>query len=102
MTTTLRPFDVVAWAVERWQSEVANRPLQNIHRRTLDSTWRQVVRQYGGDDEALLGPRHEDLLIAQRHFVGALSCVANVLGLTGFERHFCRIVQNKNRPVGGL
>lgn len=50
------------WAIERWQSEVAHRPLQNIHRRTLDDTWRQVIRHFGGDDELICGPRHDELV----------------------------------------
>lgn len=58
---TLTPQAVVDWAASRWQSEVANRPLQNIHRRTLDDTWRQVVRHFGGDDKMLLGPSHDEL-----------------------------------------
>lgn len=64
---TVKPFKkiILAWAVKRWKAEVANRPLQNIHRRTLDDTWRQVIRYCGGDDEALCGPRHDDLLDAQ-------------------------------------
>ena len=53
---------VVSWAFERWNAEVANRPLQNIHRRTLDDTWRQVMRRFGGDPVALCGPAHDDLL----------------------------------------
>ncbi|VWB94757.1 gp38 [Burkholderia aenigmatica] len=52
------------WAVERWEAEVKNRPLINVHRRTLDDTWRQVIRHCGGDDVSLLGPRHGDLLAA--------------------------------------
>ena len=51
----------VRWAVERWNDEVANRPLVNVYRRTLDITWRQVIRHFGGDDVALCGPRHDDL-----------------------------------------
>lgn len=31
-------------------------------RRTLDSTWRQVVRFAGGDPDKLLGPSHEEML----------------------------------------
>ncbi|WP_420213463.1 Lar family restriction alleviation protein (plasmid) [Burkholderia aenigmatica] len=50
------------WAVERWEAEVKNRPLVNVHRRALDDTWRQVIRHCGGDDVSLLGPRHGDLL----------------------------------------
>jgi hypothetical protein len=50
------------WAVSRWYAEVANRPLQNIHRRSLDDTWRQVIRYCGGDDVALCGLSHDELL----------------------------------------
>jgi hypothetical protein len=53
---------VVQWAVERWEAEVKNRPLTNIHRRTLDDTWRQVIRKFGGDDRELIGPTHDELL----------------------------------------
>ena len=57
--------DIVAWAVSRWQAEVANRPLENVHRRALDDTWRQVIRFGGGDPVALLGPAHDDLAAVQ-------------------------------------
>lgn len=56
------PESALTWAVSRWKAEVANRPLANIHRRTLDDTWRQVVRYFGGDPDALLGPTHDALL----------------------------------------
>lgn len=52
------------WAVAKWDAEVANRPLVNVHRRTLDDTWRQVIRYAGGDDVSLIGPRHDDLVAA--------------------------------------
>lgn len=52
----------VAWAVVRWETEVKNLPLVNIHRRTLDDTWRRVIRQFGGDPDALVGPCHDALL----------------------------------------
>lgn len=52
----------LAWAVERWRAEVEKRPLVNRNRRPLDDAWRQMIRHFGGDDEALLGPRHDDLL----------------------------------------
>lgn len=55
---------LLSWAVARWESEVKNRPLINIHRRTLDDTWRQVIRFAGGDTTALLGPSHDQLLAA--------------------------------------
>ena len=51
----------VEWAVSRWEAEVKNRPMQNIHRRTLDDAWRQVIRHFGGDDGALCGPAHDDI-----------------------------------------
>ncbi len=54
------------WAVERWNAEVKHRPLVNIHRRTLDDTWRQVIRHFGGDPDALVGPAHDELLEKQR------------------------------------
>ena len=56
--------DLLAWACGRWREEVQDRPLVNKNRRTLDDTWRQVVRYAGGDPDALLGPSH-DALMAQ-------------------------------------
>lgn len=56
--------ELLEWALSRWDAEVANRPLHNVHRRSLDDTWRQVIRRCGGDDVALRGPRHDDLLAA--------------------------------------
>lgn len=53
--------DDLAWAVSRWKAEVANRPMNNINRRTLDDAWRQVVRRLGGDPAILLGPSHDEL-----------------------------------------
>lgn len=58
----VQPQTHLQWAIDRWRAEVANRPLKNIHRRSLDDTWRQVIRHHGGDDEALVGPCHDDLL----------------------------------------
>jgi uncharacterized OB-fold protein len=55
-------FELLFWAVERWRAEVANRPLINIHRRSLDDTWRQVIRYAQGDPDVLLGPDHDSLL----------------------------------------
>ena len=52
------------WATERWNAEVRNRPLINVHRRALDDTWRQVIRYSGADDVAALGPKHSDLVAA--------------------------------------
>jgi hypothetical protein len=50
------------WAVERWHAEVAQRPMENVHRRPLDDTWRQVIKRLGGDDTILCGPAHDKLL----------------------------------------
>ncbi len=50
------------WAVGRWNAEVRNRPLQNVYRRILDDTWRQVIRFAGGDPKALVGPDHDTLV----------------------------------------
>ncbi len=55
---------VIDWAVERWTLEVNGRPLGNIHRRSLDDAWRQLIRYVGADDVSLLGPRHDDLIAA--------------------------------------
>jgi hypothetical protein len=54
------------WAVDRWNAEVRNRPLVNVHRRTLDGTWRQVIRHLGGDPDALIGASHDELLDADK------------------------------------
>lgn len=56
--------DHLAWACERWQREVAHRPLRNVHRRTLDDTWRQVIRRLGGDPDILLPMADHDSLVA--------------------------------------
>ena len=53
---------LVEFAVRSWHEQGANRPLANVHRRTLDSVWRQVIRFAGEDDVVLIGPRHDDML----------------------------------------
>ncbi len=53
---------VLQWAVGRWNDEVGLRPMQNIHRRTLDDTWRQVIKQAGGNPDELVGLSHDALL----------------------------------------
>ena len=54
--------EALRWAVRRWKAEVSLRPIVNVHRRSLDDTWRQVVRYCDGDAATLLGPSHSDLL----------------------------------------
>jgi hypothetical protein len=58
------PQSALNWAVGQWRAEVENRPLVNVHRRTLDDTWRQVIRFAGGDPDELVGPSH-DVLVAR-------------------------------------
>jgi transcriptional antiterminator Rof (Rho-off) len=53
------------WAVERWKAEVSQRPLHNVHRRSFDDTWRQVIARLGGDHRILCGPTHDELLAHQ-------------------------------------
>jgi hypothetical protein len=54
-------IDHLDWAIQCWNEQVALRPMVNVHRRTLDDTWRQVIRHFGGDPDALIGPSHDDL-----------------------------------------
>lgn len=56
--------ETIEWAVDRWNSEVKERPLNNVYRRTLDDRWRQIIRKLNGDPVALCGPPH-DVLLAQ-------------------------------------
>lgn len=51
------------WAVQKWHDEVYHRPMQNVHRRALDTTWRQVIRRFGGDDLVLCSPPPHDELV---------------------------------------
>lgn len=57
---------LLEWVVERWHAEVSQRPLHNVHRRSLDDTWRQVIRRLGGDPVDLCGPNHDSLFAAHR------------------------------------
>lgn len=57
-----RASGLLGWAVSRWEAEVSLRPLHNLHRRSLDDTWRQVIRRLGGNDHELCGPPHDALL----------------------------------------
>lgn len=42
------------WACERWNEEVRDRPMDNVYRKTLDETWRQVIRRCGYDPEVAI------------------------------------------------
>ena len=46
------------WAIGRWEAEVKHRPVENVYRRVLDNTWRQVMRKLVemGGDAGLLPP----------------------------------------------
>lgn len=54
--------DQVNWAVRQWEEQVMYRPLANIHRRSLDDVWRQVIRHFGGNPDELIGPDHDSLM----------------------------------------
>jgi hypothetical protein len=54
--------EIVDWAVSSWTTEVKDRPLQNDHRRALDTKWRQLIRHFGGDDVDLCGPSNDELV----------------------------------------
>lgn len=62
---------LLAWGVGKWNDEVKNRPLVNVHRRTLDGTWRQVIRYAGGDPVKLLGAGHDELVAQSKGTVRA-------------------------------
>lgn len=49
--------NLAQWIIERWDAEVKNRPIENIHRRTLDGTWRQIYRHVTDGNE-LPRPKH--------------------------------------------
>lgn len=68
---------LVLWVNERWDAEVKNRPVENIHRRTLDGTWKQVLAKLDkmldslpsateGSGKPSLGANIEDLEFAAR------------------------------------
>lgn len=61
-TSDYARIGLLEWAVERWRSSVQNRPMINIHRRTMDDCWRSVMRYAGGDPDALVGPSHDALV----------------------------------------
>ncbi len=55
------------WALSRWFDEVSQRPLVNVHRRTLDDTWRQVIRYFGGEAALkLIAAPHDELVATYR------------------------------------
>ena len=61
MHTRAPNTEMIDWAVSRWNAEVSARPLRNVHRRSLDDVWRQVLRRLGADPDTLLGPSHDEL-----------------------------------------
>lgn len=63
--TSVDGSPLLDWAVSKWNDEVKHRPLVNVHRRSLDDAWRQVIRWAGGDPVKLVGPSHDDLLAAR-------------------------------------
>ena len=61
LTTGVSRQELIDWAAEQWHAQVAKRPMVNVHRRSLDDVWRQVLRHLGVDDRARLGPTHDEL-----------------------------------------
>jgi len=37
--------ELIAWAEDRYEKEVKNRPDVNIHKKGIESTWKQVIRK---------------------------------------------------------
>jgi hypothetical protein len=89
------PVLIINWAVFRWNDEVKNRPLMNIHRRTLDDTWRQVIKQAGGDDVALLGPTHDDLMDAVNTTKGREEAMAKDFDYRKILKAYLRYIGNQ-------
>ncbi len=58
-------FDLLCWARDKWNAEVLNRPMVNVHRRSLDDTWRTVIRKLGGDPDLLLALPDHDTIVGQ-------------------------------------
>ena len=59
-------FDLLTWATGKWYAEVSERPLVNVHRRSLDDTWRTVIRYAGGDPDVLIGKDHDTLVCEEK------------------------------------
>lgn len=76
---------ILDFAIGRWNSEVKDRPLANIHRRSLDDAWRHVIRFAGGDPAALIGPSHDALVEIVASSPGSTLPRRNSLYLTNPE-----------------
>lgn len=63
--------ELLAWAVERWNAEVSQRPLKNVHRRAMDDTYRKFIRKLGGNPDELIGPCHDELLFRHNEAIRA-------------------------------
>jgi hypothetical protein len=47
---TVERQSLALWIEGRWDDEVKHRPVENIHRRTLDNTWRRIYRHVTGTE----------------------------------------------------
>lgn len=56
---------MLKWIVDRWDAELSQRPLKNVHYRGLDVTWRQLYR-FVSDGEELPRPTHAESLDIQK------------------------------------
>lgn len=62
LNTSVEGSPLLEWAIDQWGKQVKYRPLVNVHRRSLDDVWRQVIRWAGGEPTSLVGPSHDELL----------------------------------------
>ena len=53
--------ELAEWVIAKWDSEVKSRPLKNVYRRVLDTTWRQIYTKITGSE--LPRPRHDDEVV---------------------------------------
>jgi hypothetical protein len=66
-TESAAHMEIIDWAVDKWISDVRDRPMLNVHRRTLDGCYRAIIKHVGGDDVKLLGPDHDSLMMKSSH-----------------------------------
>lgn len=96
----------LAWAVNSWMLEVKNRPLINVHRRTLDDTWRQVIRYFGGNPDSLIGPSHDALTDAEQTAIIDMHNTGRAQGdhecVEDIQRKFCAVNAGKRIPADGV
>jgi len=38
-------LELHGWAIQQWEIEVKDRPMQNVFRQMLNNTWKQVIQK---------------------------------------------------------